>query len=285
MSKSHANRPCISIGLLGLLISIVYLAANHRLILHVKSIPTVQIQSKSVVMKPRAYIITADCYSTRFNATKQNVERAFPNFFEVVCFLAIPLNDSRISFHSSAILFRKWASNLLAFVELWTYEIPKHCAQNELQWSFIFEDDVNFYDLSKVSLKNYISPLQEMMSHPDVHLKDGFFYLGICEPKYNKDTQMIVLKDTNNSVISKRNYGYCLHATAITAKRSRIFWGEIASYRPNANEKSLDYQLREFSMRSKSYFYTFGSNLHYPPGTGHFGVAFQDRGKFWSTVT
>ncbi|UJR32546.1 hypothetical protein I4U23_020008 [Adineta vaga] len=263
----------------------VYFLVNYKYLTSDSTIPATQISQEKIQVQPKAYIITADCNSARFNSTKDNIEHAFPNFFEIICFLSIPLNDSRIYSASSAILFKKWSSNLLTFIDLWTYVIPTHSVGNELQWSFIFEDDVNFCKPSEVYLKNFISPLQEMMSHPGVQLKDGFFYLGICGPEYSNHTETIILKDTNSTLISKRNYGYCLHATAITAKRSLTFWSTIASYRPNANEKSLDYQLREFSMKSTNYFYTFGSNFHYPPGSGHFGVAFQDRGKFWSTVT
>ncbi len=230
--------------------------------------------------KINAFIITVDCNSLRYNVTRENIERVFPNFFEFRCFLMIPLNDSRIH-TSEVILWKKFSSNLLSFIDLWTYEIPKYSENNEFQWSFIFEDDVNFNDPSKVGLRNYITSLQEFMNNPDVQIKDGFFYLGICGPKYLNDTELL---NTNKSLISQRSYGYCLHATGITIKRARSFWGEIASYRPNSPDLALDHQLREYSIRSKHYFYTFGSNFLYPPGTGHYGIAFQDRGRFSTTI-
>jgi hypothetical protein len=193
------------------------------------------------------------------------------------------LNDSRID-TSEVLTWKKYSSNLLAFTEIWTYEIPKQSKHNELEWSFIFEDDVNFMNPSLVSLSNFIAPLQELMNNPEVQHKHGFLYLGICGPEYPNDSPSLISKNTKNTLISQKGYGFCLHATGITAKRSRLFWSEIASYRPNPRDKALDFQLREYCIRSKNHFYTFGSNFHYPPGTGHYGIAFQDRGRFSTTI-
>jgi hypothetical protein len=122
------------------------------------------------------------------------------------------------------------------------------------------------------------------MNNPEIQLKDGFLYLGICGPEYPNNSQPLMSKTTNSSIISRRGYGFCLHATGITARRSRLFWTEISSYRPSPGESSLDLHIREYSIRSKNYFYTLGANLHYPPGSGHYGIAFQDRDRFWSTI-
>ena len=57
---------------------------------------TVPIEQKSSEIKPNAFIITANCNSTRYNKTKNNIEDRFPNFFNIKCFPSISLNDSRI---------------------------------------------------------------------------------------------------------------------------------------------------------------------------------------------
>ena len=224
-----------------------------------------------------AFIISGDCNSLRYNTTKDNLERAFPKFFLIRCFPSISLNDSRIH-TSDVLLWKKFSSNLLTFIDLWTKEISP---RNDSEWSFIFEDDVNFTDPSIVSLSNYIASLEELMHNPKIRDKDGFFYLGICGPQFVNDTKSM---NVNHSLSSQRGYGYCLHATGITAKRSRSLWSEIASYRPNAPDRALDSQLREYTIRSGHYYYTLGSNIHYPPGTGHYGIAYQDRGRFPSTI-
>lgn len=231
---------------------------------------------------PYAYIITSDCKSERFNGTKANIERAFPNFFNIVCYPAIPFNDSRIHTENVS-LWKKYSSNLLAFVDIWTYKIPNQPNTNKYEWAFIFEDDVNFNKPSKVSLRNYIKALEEIMYYPEIQSEQGFLYLGICGPKYN-DTRPFISKNTNNRLLSRRGYGFCLHATGITKHRARLFWAEISSHRPSPNDASLDLHIRSYCIRSNTYFYTLGSNLHYPPGTGHFGIAYQDRGRFPTTV-
>ena len=240
--------------------------------------------SRAVQKHPHAFIITAECISARFNATKENIQRVFPNFFTIHCYKNIPLNDSRI--HPSPVLhIKKFSSNQLAFVDLWTAVIPKYSAKDDLQWSFIFEDDINFVSPARVSLLDYTSALQEMMANPEIQLKDGFMYLGICGPDFDKnETYRLVPSQTNKTLLSQRGYGFCLHASGITARRSLHFWGEIASYRPNAPDNSLDLQLRQYSMRSGKHYYTFGSNFLFPPGTDHFGIAYQDRGRFSTTV-
>lgn len=232
--------------------------------------------------RPIAYIVTAGCGSARFTATKNNVERVFPNYFDIVCYLFVPLTDPRI--HPVPLsLLKRFSSNLLTFIDLWTYVIPNRSNTNELEWSFIFEDDVNFYDPSKISLPNYISALEEFMYNPEIQIKHGFFYLGICGPTLINDTQPLISKHSNNSLQSRKGCGFCLHASAVTTNRSRLLWTEISSYRPNI-DGSLDKQMQDFCVRSKSSFYTLGTNLHYPPATGHYGIAYQDRGRFSTTV-
>ena len=123
------------------------------------------------------------------------------------------------------------------------------------------------------------------MNNRQIQYNDGFLYLGICGPVYSKIHQPILIKSTNDGLLSRKGYGYCLHASAITAKRSKLLWTEISTYRPSSGELSLDFQLRLFCRRSNTNFYTLGTNLEYPPGTGHYGIAYQDRGRFESTVS
>lgn len=227
--------------------------------------------------KSLAYIITASCSSDRFNVTKGNLEVFFPNMFDIRCFVMVPLNDSRI--HSGPVLIMKqFSSNLISFIDLWTFTIPVDTNYADSQWSFVFEDDVNFNNPQKVFLNDYTNAMKELMEHPEVR-RDGFFYLGICGPSFLNDTQPLYSSNTRNTLYSQKASGFCLHASAITTKRARYLWTDISSYRPNL-DLSLDKQLRDYSIRSKKYFYTFGSNFLFPPNTGHYGIAFQDRGRF-----
>ena len=249
-------------------------------------IPTDNIQietkTKSKSYKSTAYIITEDCSSLRFNATKENIERVFPNFFNIICYVLVPWSDPRIHPEKLSIL-KRFSSTVLAFIELWTYKIPNHSKTNEFEWTFIFEDDVNFNDPATVGLTDFIKPLEELMYNDEIRSKHGFLYLGICGPTFDNHSQPIVLKNTNEKLLSQKGCGLCLHATGITTNRSRLFWTEISSYRSNL-DGSFDKQMQDYCLRSQNYFYTIGSNLHFPPNTGHYGIAYQDRGRFAEIV-
>ena len=234
---------------------------------------------KQIILETKinAFIIAANCHSERFNATQINIEKAFPNLFQIHCFRSIPLNDSRIH-TGDDLLWKKLSSNLLAFIEIWAYKIPE-LQIDELDWSFIFEDDINF-----VNASNFSEPMKEFLNDPQVKTNDGFFYLGMCEPQYPRN-ETYTFKNSTPMLVIRKAYGFCLHASAITKKRARLFWTEISSYRPNAQEKSLDYQLRAYCERSKNLFYVVGTNFHFPPNTQHYGIAYQDRARFISTVS
>ncbi len=232
--------------------------------------------------RANAFIISTNCSSARFNFTKQNIQRVFPNFFTVHCFKPILLNDSRIE-QSASLLTKKLASNLITFVTLWTYEIPKFSTNDELEWSFVFEDDVDFIEPSNFSLPNYINAIQELMHHPEVRLTDGMFYLGICEPSLANDNRTLITSFSNNSLLSRRGCGFCAHAMGITTKRARTFWTEISLYCPIPNG-ATDIYIYRYCARSGNHYYILGANMQWPPKTGHHGIAYQDRSRFRSEV-
>jgi hypothetical protein len=241
-----------------------------------------KIQKQTIQTHANAFIISTNCNSIRFNFTKTNIERVFPNFFKIYCFTPILLNDSRID-KSLPLLNKKLASNLISFVTLWTYEFTKYSTNDELEWSFIFEDDVNFIEPSKVSLPNYINALQELMHHPEIQHKHGMFYLGICGPTFTNDNDTIIARFSNNSLLNRKGYGSCAHAMGLTIKRARDLWTEISLYCPISNGPT-DIYLRNYCVKSGNHYYTLGANLQWPPKTGHYGIAYQDRGRFGSEI-
>jgi hypothetical protein len=236
----------------------------------------------TIQTRANAFIISTDCNSARFNFTKTNIHRVFPNFFTIYCFKPIPLTDPRIG-KSLSLLDKKLASNLLSFVTIWTDEIPKYSTNGELEWSFVFEDDVNFIEPANVSLPNYISAIQELMHHPDVQLKHGAFYLGICGPTFTHDNRTIIIPFSNNRLFSHQGYGTCAHAMGLTTKRARSFWKEISSHFPTHNV-AADIYVRNYCLRQENRYYTLGSNFQWPPKSGHYGIAYQDAGRFPTEV-
>jgi hypothetical protein len=236
-----------------------------------------------------AFILTSSCTSIRYNTTLKNLERSFPNFFRFYCYLSLPLNDSHIH-TSNVLLFKKFSSALVSTVQIWTYEIPKY-ASDELEWSFFFEDDVNIIDPKTASPVisswfNYTPILQELMHDLEVQEEHGFFYLGICGPKFNFTHRPLRASTSvvNDTLFHYKGYGLCGHALAFTTKRARLFWTEISTYRPASAEAGADRYIRDYCVRSGSNFYTLGANKHWPPKPEHRGLVFQDRGVFSTTI-
>jgi hypothetical protein len=233
--------------------------------------------------RANAFIISMNCSSARFKFTKQNLQRVFPNFFIIRCTETIPLNDSRID-RSLQDLHKRLISSLLSFVTVWTYEIPKYSTNDDLEWSFVFEDDVDFIEPSNFSLPNYINAVQELMHHPEIQLTDGMFYLGICGPEFTNDNLTLITSFSNNSLLSRRGHGMCTHAIGLTTKRARSFWGEISSYIPTPDKSAVDVYMDNYCVRSGNRYYILGANSVYQPSNNHYGIAYQDRRRFRSLV-
>ena len=230
--------------------------------------------------KFNAFIITENCSSIRFNATKTSIEIAFPNFFTFICHPYVSLNNSRIDV-SEIVQMKIYSSNLITFVDIWTKEIPQRSTSNEHQWSFIFEDDVDIINASSVSLPNFIQPLRQLMFNVEIERDHGFFYLGLCQGIYDNDSQPIIFNQTSHQLLSRKGCGFCRHATAITTQRAELFWTEISSYRPGL-EGSIDHIFNDYCQRGGTHFYTFGANIPSPFNSLHTGIAFQNHKRFIS---
>ncbi len=142
---------------------------------------------------------------------------------------------------------------------------------------------MGFVEPSNVSLPNYVNAIQELMHYPDVKLKDGMFYLGICGPKFPNDSHALIASFSNNSLWSRRGCGMCTHAMGLTTKRARSLWGEISSYLPHPRG-AVDSYIRNYCARSGNPYYILGANLLYAPNTNHYGIAYQDRERFHSGI-
>ena len=241
----------------------------------------IQIQEKAKQTRANAFITSTNCNSARFNFTKNNIERVFPKFFIIYCFKPILLNDSRID-QSLSLLGKKLASNLISFATLCTYEISKYATGDELEWSFMFEDDVDFVEPSKFGLSSYLDALQQLMYHPEVQIEDGVFYLGICGPTFAISDHSLPVRLSNNSLLIQKGCGRCAHGMGFTTKRAKHFWTDISLYCPIPNGPA-DIYIHKHCAKTGNY-YILGSNLHWPPGSRHYGIAFQDRQRFHSQV-
>jgi hypothetical protein len=243
-------------------------------------------QETSQIQTHANAFILSQCNSARYNYSIRNLERGFPKFFNFICHRYPLLNDSRV--HTASDLVKKRvSSHLIGFADIWTYQIPNN-SKYESEWSFVFEDDVNIVEPSQwlsqnttFSSLNYTKILIELMHDEEVRNIHGFFYLGICGPNFEKTKRP--MKTLNNTVHHYKGTGLCLHATAITKRRSRNFWSDLAFFRPTT-DSGMDSAVHDFSVRSGNHFYTLGANMEMPLGTKHFGIVYQDRKKFRTTV-
>ena len=231
--------------------------------------------SKLNQTKLNAFILTDDCASHKYNKTKTNIEVAFPNLFSFSCVPPVPFTDPRI--HILPLHQPKLdSSNVLTFIDLWTYKIAENLKTDEYQWSFIFEDDISFVDASFISLPNYNTPLQELMTNREVQEKHGFFYLGLCRATFDNDNYSLTFNRTGHQLHSRKGCGFCRHATAITTKRAELLWSEISSYRSDV-DGTIDILLHNYCVRSGNHFYTFGANFQNSSNGEQIGIAYNNR--------
>ena len=109
------------------------------------------------------------------------------------------------------------------------------------------------------------------------------FYLGIWGPSFTNDNQTFITSFSNNTLLSRQCCGFCAHAIAITMKRACHFWTDISLYCPIPNGPADIYIHRYCTKRGNPY-YVLGANNQWPPKTGHYGIAYQDRARFRTEI-
>ena len=112
---------------------------------------------------------------------------------------------------------------------------------------------------------------------------DGILYLGTCGPEYI-DNGTIIQYSYEGLFPYRRGVYFCTHAIAYTKRRARTIWGEFAAYRFLHNEVGSDTIARQWQRLSKTFPISVATNIHWPPGTGHFGLFYQDRARHPSVI-
>jgi hypothetical protein len=112
---------------------------------------------------------------------------------------------------------------------------------------------------------------------------DGVLYLGTCGPEYVDNITTIRYSDDGLFQFRRGSY-FCTHAVAYTKWRARRIWGDFAVYKFFHNEVGSDTIARQWKALSKTYPISVATNVHWPPGTGHYGFFYQDRGVFQSLI-
>lgn len=113
--------------------------------------------------------------------------------------------------------------------------------------------------------------------------KDGILYLGTCNPDFRDNGTII--EQNNNSVFEyRRGVYFCTHGVAYTKRRAKTLWGEMSAYRFLHSEIGADTIAREWQIRSNTFPISIAQNIHWPPGSAHYGLFYQDRDRFSSTM-
>ncbi|CAF1416860.1 unnamed protein product, partial [Didymodactylos carnosus] len=232
-----------------------------------------------------AYVLSS--VPARYSFTVSNIEKALPGYFKFEHFQAIPFNDTRINGNV------RQSSNLLSHIDMWLNLSSRSDHEyGDNDWCFVFEDDVNIVDLKNhfphiYSKWNYSNPHHSLRGIIEQALKladlDGILYLGTCGPEYpNNNSEIIYTSD--NLFEFRRGAYFCSHATAFKKWRLKTLWIDYSVYQPVAEFKGVDGIAKAYQIISKKLPLSMASNIHWPPGTGHFGFFFQDRGAHKSTI-
>ena len=112
---------------------------------------------------------------------------------------------------------------------------------------------------------------------------DGILYLGSCGPEY-KDNITKIVYSANKLVQYRRGSQFCTHAIAFTKWRARKYWGELATYVLLHHENGADTIPHQWQMLTNTYPLLVGANVHWPPGSGHYGFFYQARHILGSVI-
>lgn len=196
-------------------------------------------------MSRNAYLLTCDINSERAQFSKNILEEIG---FNVIFFKAIP--------HSKPILSHKQS-----IIKI--FETIANDENNE--WSYIFEDDINKLDNIK---------LDEIIEYEKISNK--LFYLGIC--KYGEN----ILHDTNISINNHKVYSVsgCVRGTHAFAF-SREGMKDYLNFIPNFSLEYMDMILELYTYNNPANIVRVDLQSYIP---GHRGVIFQDRIKFESII-
>lgn len=177
-------------------------------------------------------------------------------------------------YHSNPVHLKMF-SNRMAHTQL-LREFTEDSTAGMNSWRFFFEDDVALHpevrDASEVLVKGM-----------KMAAADGLLHLGICAPaRGNED-----VREVAPGIEVARTFGYCSHGYGVTKWRAAAVLGSLDEVvvQPAHGRLYFDVSMRAYAEHVVKT-WVLGVNLASPsPGVvDHFGVLFQDRIKFPSSV-
>ena len=158
---------------------------------------------------------------------------------------------------------------------------------NVSDWRFIFEDDIAA--VPSANLTNYTQAIRTGM---EIALENGFLYLGICNPLCDSD-----IKSKGEVIEYTRCSGLCGHAFGLTKWKAKVFVKEMSELcvkfghihkricaNPCAKENYCMGQfLRIYALHCGN-IHVVGTNVKSPENPDAFGIFYQNRQRFQSTI-
>ncbi|KAG0554648.1 hypothetical protein M758_12G111800 [Ceratodon purpureus] len=206
------------------------------------------------------------------------VQKVPPSFQSKEVDKGLELYVGSRGFHTSAFL-KVW-SNRMAFIDA-LEEFVQDSSCNAETWRFFFEDDIAIHP-------NITSARARVLLAKGVKLadKDGFMYLGICGPNCT-EARLI-----DNGVQAARCAGTCAHAFGFQRWKAAEFLTEMSGLTLKGVEGPVilgfyfDRYMYEYANQVQK-IWVVGSNLKSPVQSvvDHFGLLFQDRAMYPTTIT
>jgi len=188
-----------------------------------------------------AYILSLDHSSERGKHTKELLDRVL--FNTILC---------DVKKHNI-----KSFSNRLSMLE-----IMKKIAEQRKKWSYVFEDDIQFW--------NYIGP-QRLKSFEKA--SKNFFYLGACSQLPPEKTDEIILSMPVYRF--KNGDSGCCHAFGITKAGAQLVLEKEKDFDSDVH---FD-QILSSVFQEEEPLVVMGDNVSYQ-NADHYGIVFQDRFGF-----
>jgi hypothetical protein len=186
-------------------------------------------------------------------------------------------NPANIQRHAQRMYLQKCMSNRMAFFDLLHDFVDDKTIKND-SWRLFFEDDADVHPKLKPSEMKYA--IQKGM---ELAANDGILFLGICLPLDCEDQVEL----GNLNITAARCVGICAHALAFTKWKAKIIASLIDELLKPGNPhrtQNFDEMLQFYSVEHK--ILALGLNLKSPiPDVyEHYGLFFQNRGKFPSFI-
>lgn len=237
--------------------------------------------NKDNTIKLEGYVVSVD--DARFNNIKPllnalgiEIHQHVPHPFDSEVVLKA-IEEFPLGWDLDIKIRGKCMSNRMAFFDL-VHNFANDKNAKNTSWRLIFEDDADLHPSLKPSQAQ--KAIQEGLR---LAADDGAMFMGVCMPVNCTDNRTL----TDSSIVAAKCTGICAHALAFTKWKAKIIASLIDELLKPGNPhrtQNFDEMLQFYSIEHK--ILALGLNLKSPiPDVyEHYGLFFQNRGKFPSFI-